>query len=362
MKITFVRSFDTPDIFKWGEALSKMHNINYLIWNRYGTLKEKENMTKLDIKVSRSNFRLPFFYPIWWLYEFFFLVRDDAEIIHACDLDTLLPAILVKLFRKTKIYYTIFDFYGDTLPHSYPQFVGKLIGNLERFCIMFTDSLFLVDESRFEQIKGSKAKEPIYIYNSPHDISYLNPDNPDTEKEIVIFYAGLLDEQRGLKYLIKALDNIEGVKLLIAGNGQCESALKNISEKNKGKIEFLGYMPYKDVLKKTTRSDIIVALYDPKIPINTYASPNKLFESMMCGKPIIGNELTSMAKIVQKEKCGIIISYGDVEALQKSILSLKNNPEFRFELGKNGREAYEERYSWEIMEKKLMNAYNGDIH
>ena len=78
---------------------------------------------------------------------------------------------------------------------------------------------------------------------------------------------------------------------------------------------------------------------------------------MMCGKPIIVNEGVATADKVCEENCGLVVPYGDYEALKEAVLTLKNNPELRKELGENGRRAYETKYNWKIMEKRLLDLY-----
>jgi len=134
--------------------------------------------------------------------------------------------------------------------------------------------------------------------------------------------------------------------------------LKRISVSQKGKIEFLSWLPYDEVIRYTRNADILFALYNPNIPNNRYASPNKLFEAMMCSKPIIVSDGSSMADIVRKENCGLVVPYGNVEAIKHAILTLKDNPELCTQLGRNGRGAYEEKYSWKIMEERLLAAYS----
>ena len=79
---------------------------------------------------------------------------------------------------------------------------------------------------------------------------------------------------------------------------------------------------------------------------------------MMCAKPIIVNDGITASKIVAEEKCGLIIPYGDTNAIKEAILILKKDPGLCRTLGENGRKAYEARYSWEIMKGRLINAYN----
>ena len=75
---------------------------------------------------------------------------------------------------------------------------------------------------------------------------------------------------------------------------------------------------------------------------------------MMLGKPIIVANNTNMDLIIEKEKCGIIIEYGDKGDLERALEKLVGNEEFRSELGENARRAYEEKYSWSKMEERLL--------
>ena len=78
---------------------------------------------------------------------------------------------------------------------------------------------------------------------------------------------------------------------------------------------------------------------------------------MMCTKPIIVSDGSSMAEIVRKEQCGLIIPYNDSKSLQNAILLLKENLQLRENLGANGRSAYERSYGWHIMEGRLIASY-----
>ena len=170
----------------------------------------------------------------------------------------------------------------------------------------------------------------------------------------------MLARDRGLDTLIKAVWGLVDVELIIAGFGELNNVFSKIN-KWKNNIRFLGRVAYNDVLKLTASSDCIVALYDPRIPNNVFASPNKLFEAMMCAKPIIVNHGTNAASIVLKEKCGLVVSYGDYKDLRNAIMKLKADPLLKEELGKNGRHAYEQKYSWKLMEAKLLRIYNSLI-
>jgi len=366
MKVIIVRSRAIdPSVKKIACALANREfTVHLLIWDRDGelhnTIENNYFLHYCRIHAPCDNFLVFFYLPFWWFYELLFLLRnsDKNTVIHACDLDTLWPAIMVKIIKKITLNYTIFDFYADNFPHKTPHFIRRSIASIEKIGLQFAHTVFLVDESRIQQIKNAKFKNIVYIYNTPEEKFLLRDIRTSVEqKEMILFYAGVLHEARGLSHIIQAIEPIADVKFLVAGKGPAHYLVENSSRLIKKKIKYLGWIPYNEVIIQTLGSDCIIALYDPSIPNNRYASPNKLFEAMMCKKPIIVNGGTAMANIVQEEKCGLIVPYGDIEAIKEAIIKFRDDSSLRQELGENGRKAYEQKYSWAIMEKRLVAVY-----
>jgi glycosyltransferase involved in cell wall biosynthesis len=369
MKVTLVRARAIdPAVNKVAKTLSEHgYDVKLLVWDRQNTLTvkgdEEYTICKFGFKAPYDKLTVVFYFPIWWIYEFFFLLKDKCNVIHACDLDTLIPAIPAKLIKRVPLCYTIYDFYANNLPNGHFQVVRRLIRSLvarvEKFGIGFTEILFLVDEARYEEVRGARINKLAYIYNSPPDYFDANQakEPGKAAAEMSVFYAGVINRSRGLQFVASSVQDIDGVRLILAGAVHDEVFLKN-SVLTSRKIQYLGWLPsYEDVIKRTSEADILFRLSDPRIPKTKYESPNKLFEAMMCGKPIIVSDGSSMADIVRKENCGLVVPYGDVDAIKEAILKLKNNPKLCQKLGQNGRRAYENRYSWQIMEKRLLDSY-----
>ena len=370
MKVILVRARAIdPAVNKVAKTLSEDgHDVKLLVWDRQHTLGTEEGdgytVRRFNLKAPYDKFTVLFYLPIWWIYEFFFLLKNKCNVIHACDLDTLIPAIIIKLVRGLRLCYTIYDFYANNLPDGrFPQLrklIRSLVASVEKFGIRFTDVLFLVDESRLEQVKGARIKKLVYIYNSPPDY-FAARGKPgavsitDTSA-ITMFYAGAIHKSRGLEYAAKAVEEVENVRLVVAGTGPDKGIIEDACRRCE-RIQFLGQIPYTEVIERTVAADILFALYDPAIPNNKYASPNKLFEAMMCAKPIIVSDGSSMVDIVREENCGLVVPYADVAAIQEAIVKLKSDGNLRQAFGENGRRAYEKRYNWSIMQKRLISAY-----
>ncbi len=358
MKTILIRSKTTDSaIFKVAETLYENGvDVHLLVWDRQNNLNVQDypfKIIKFSMKAPYDKFSVLLYLPFWWIYELYFLLNNNYEIIHVNDLDTLWPAIIAKSINKTKLLYTIYDFYVYVIIDGSFQKIRNLIKTflrqMELYGIKFTDILFLVDESRYDEVEGAVINKLVYIYNSPPDIYH----NHKTKKDVKIFYGGAISNDRGIEYVLESIKGLNNVKLVIAGNGEKKIIDKIMNAEN---TEFLSWISYNKILTETLESDIIFRFSDPDYPRTKTASPNKLFEAMMCGKPIIMNSEIGVSKIVIKEKCGLIVNYGDIKAVRSAIIQLKE-PNLRNQLGLNGRKAYENKYSWKIMEKRLIDAY-----
>lgn len=363
-KVVLLRSRSTdPCIFKIAEALSERFEVVLVVWNRSLEkikVKSKFKLYLFNFKAPYDNIKVLMFIPFWLAYQYIMLIRINPDIVHSFDFDTLLPALFYKVIKSKKIVYTILDFYADTVVCT-SKLIRNILSFLEKFLLRFCDAVIIVDPSRYSQIKGAPIRKLGIIYNSPPDIinkdKLLTKIQKTSNDEFIIFYAGNLNRERNLIRVINAALTLSDTRFIIAGRGELENIIVKIAEKFKNKITYLGFIPYDEVLKKSLSADVLVAFYDPRIPNNLYASPNKLFEAMMLAKPIITNDGTSAAKIVKRFGIGLVVPYDDTAAIRKAFLLLKNNPNLAFQLGNNGRKLYEKFFSWNKMRERLFNIY-----
>jgi glycosyltransferase involved in cell wall biosynthesis len=363
MKVIMIRSNPiNPDtrLEKEAKTLADAgYKVSLLGWLRFGEAPLLEKKSHYDIK--RIKLRAPLgkviilYLPIWWSLVFFHLLREEWDVVHATDLDTFVPALFAAKLRKKKIVYDIFDFYVDMVTVPIP--IRNVIAKFDFFLMRYADALIIVDPSRLKQIHRDNDSSVVIIFNSPLDNNHITDIKfQKNESCFKIFYAGMLYEDRGTASVIEVVKNNNTIKLEIAGWGQYEKELIRLMDKESN-ITFNGILPYDEVIQRTLQSDLLFALYDPSIPNNRYASPNKLFEAMMCEKPILVSDGTAMADIVRKENCGIIVPYGNVGAIRQTIGMLKDDPQLCRQLGANGRKAYEQKYNWKIMGRRLVKVY-----
>jgi glycosyltransferase involved in cell wall biosynthesis len=293
----------------------------------------------------------------WGLLAWLVSHRNEYDIIHACDFDTLFPSILCKLLWGKRIVYDIFDFYADHL-RATPQAIKNILRRVDLMAIAWTDAVIIVDEARYAQIQRAKIKRYTVIYNTPEDTKQADepPSSHQDSLGLRLAYVGLLQVERGLFEMLEVLKKHPEWTLDLAGFGGDAQRVGEIA-RGMHNVYIHGRVSYELALQLSRRADVLFATYDPSILNHKYASPNKIFEAMMLGKPVIVARGTNMDQIVEKAGCGLVVTYGNVDELEAALTQIQNNPELRTRLAQNARVAYEITYSWDIMRTRLVSLY-----
>lgn len=356
-----------PRVEKISRSLaSDGYSVTALGWDRTGKLPRSQTtdglrITRLSIPARYGSglMNLPAllaweFGLLGWLVKH----RQSYEIIHACDFDTIIPALLCKMLWKKRVVYDIFDFYADHLRRT-PGFLKRLIRRIDYWAIQKADGVILVDDARREQIRGSRPRALISIYNSPEDVPYHRDHTivSQAKNGLRITYVGLLQVERGLFEMIDVLRRHPEWHLDLAGFGGDEGKIVELVA-NMPNVTWHGRVSYQQAIELSCHADVLFATYDPSIANHRYSSPNKVFEGMMLGKPIIVANDTNMDRMINDAKCGISVQYGDKAALENALAALANDRLLRDSMGKNARRAYDEIYSWEKMQARLKTFYN----
>ena len=345
-----------PRISKIVVSLNKKYDLSVLGWNREGT--SSKEIGKYFVGLELLNFRAPFgrpslilYYPYFWIWVLIKLLKYKPRIVHAIDLDTLLPCLLYKLILKKKLLYDVHDRFSGYVP---PQLVRTplytVINSLEELLSKGTDVLVTVSEKVLRTFRIKPKQSTVIMNCSENQILNKKPDN----EIFTLVYTGVIYKNLGLERITEAIKSIKNVRLIIAGRiGDKELFDEIIQTSN---IEYKGILERSESLKLEADADALVVLYDLKYPKNRLSSPNKVFEALMCGTPLITNMEQDM---VSKEiKCGIIADYDNLEQLSGAVITLRDDPDLRKMMGQNGRKAFEEKYNWDRMEQKLFNIYD----
>lgn len=177
---------------------------------------------------------------------------------------------------------------------------------------------------------------------------------PDSFKIVHFGSLGIANGAHTIIASAKLMKDVEDVEFLFVGGGATEKALQ--SEVNKHQLDnvkFLGRFPMKEVSEIVNFCDVsMVSFLD--LPILYTNSPNKLFDSLSAGKPIIVNSAGWTKDMVEKYNCGYYVNPNKPQELVDKILFLKNHPEIVKEMGQKSRNLAETVYDKSILTKQFV--------
>jgi glycosyltransferase involved in cell wall biosynthesis len=342
-------------------TLAKEYRVSCLAWDRrgdYAPLVKGPNVEHSFFRVRAASYSLATLlklvvFNLWLLVRLLFTKTDC---IHAVDLDTGMVGYFVARLKGKAFVYHCLDPYYPALPQSWPGFLAKLTKKLEDMLIGSADFFVITDMLRMKQHGGSKPRKTIEFANVPMVEPELRTN--EANDSFVVGYIGALEEGRNLLIVTKAISELsgEGVELVIGGVGTLSEEIRFMAETSDN-ISFTSYLPYSEVLGLESTFDAFIYVSDSTSESQRWVSPNKLFESMALGKPIVVGEGTLVAERVREIGNGVIIPYGDKEELKHAVLKLRADTLLAKDMGARGKIAFEKDWAPVIMEKRLLDAY-----
>jgi glycosyltransferase involved in cell wall biosynthesis len=354
-----------PRVKKIVGSLSKKYSVSVLGWNRDGVSQEKIDsyMVKLELFKLRTSIwkpslmrifiRLLIFFPPFWTWVLLKLLQIRPQVVHACDLDSILPCYIYKIIFRKKLVFDVFDRYAMTFIPKNFRALRCTINFIEEQFSKNSDVLVIANGEEALRTFQKKPAHCVILLNCP-DEHLIGLPHIITENDLfTIAFTGHVRRHRGLENLTAAIRDLKELRLLITGRAEDKTLLNQIQRMSN--VKYLGLLDDYGILEIEASSDVIVAFYEPESFWNNMPLPNKLFEAMMCGRPIITNVAH---EIVIETGCGIIVEYDNIKQIKEAIITLRDNSSLRKRLGANGRKGYLEKYNWSIMEQRLYKIYD----
>lgn len=362
-KVAYIRASNIYDDSRASKEINALLENGYFVsvfgWDRSGISEKKCAETIKNINVRFT------FYPVriqpgqgnsfkniigWirWLNKV--LKQEKYDIIHACDLDSGISGYKYSKKTKCKFVYDIYDYYIEC--HHVPKFTEFFLEREEIKIINNSDLTIICTEERKKQIRKASPKKTIVIYNSPQ-VDTLSLESDEMLYDYV--YCGTLCKNRLLKEVFDKYHSNIHLKMAIAGTGEFALNATELSEKYEN-FSYLGTIPYAEVIEKESQSKVISAIYDPSLRNHQLCAPNKFYEALALGKPIIVCNGTGIDEVVRKNNIGTVIDYNANE-FYAALYHLLEHPSICAEMGKRARLIYEQKYQWNVMKGILIDEY-----
>jgi glycosyltransferase involved in cell wall biosynthesis len=310
----------------------------------------------------------PLFFNPFWANKLYELIRKNKiETIIVRDLPLMrlgirigrrlgIPVIFdmaenypAALVAYEKWYYKPFLVFNAFLPKLY-----------EKYAIRNSRRVLVVTEEQKARIngKGVGSEKIVLVSNTP-ELGKLPRSKADESayKEKRILYTGKVDIHRGVETAIRAVSKLivsyPEVKLIIAGDGREATRLQELAlSLGLGQnIEFAGWVDHSKVYEMIQDSHICLIPHLKSEHTDT-TLPNKLFDYMALGKPVISSNIRPVARVLNQCHCGLVFESGNPDSLAEKLENLFANANSS-ELGENGRKKVLQEYNWEIDSERL---------
>lgn len=255
----------------------------------------------------------PLFYLEFQTRLFFFLLFKKAHLLVPNDLDTLAPNAIAASLKRISVVYDSHEYFTgvpELLHHPLKRKAWKFLENI--FLPGIKDT-FTVNNSIAELYFKEYGIKMKVVRNVPEMFPFEVLDRKQLglpyDKKILILQGSGINVQRGAEELIEAMQFIDNALLLIVGGGDVLPVLQKMvtSLSLESKVIFKYRMPYAELMQYTTVSDLGLSI-DKGFSVNyLYSLPNKLFDYLHAGIPVLVSDLPEVRKIVEQYEVGDII-------------------------------------------------------
>ena len=250
----------------------------------------------------------PMFYALYNIRLFWFLLWHHADILVSNDLDTLPANFLAAKLKKIPLIYDSHEYFTGVPELQNRPKVQRIWKKIERYCLPKVDYAITVNESIAKLFKEEYNKEFYVIRNVPLISKLFLSDReslrrelglPQSKKIIILQGAGI-NIDRGAEELVTAMSYLPDYLLLIVGGGDVIGDLRKIVGDNnlEDRVWFIAKQPIEILRKYTAASNLGITL-DKANNINYKLSlPNKLFDYIHAGIPVLSSDLPELKNIV----------------------------------------------------------------
>ena len=321
-----------------------------------------------SISFRTKRFRMIFnkgflFYKFFNIRLFFFLLVHKFDLLVANDLDTLLPNFLVSKLKHLPLVYDSHEYFMGVPEIQGRPLVKWVWKTIEKHLFPGLKYVMTVSDSIAMKYENEYGIRPVTVRNCSRSADRILPYSREeigiNKEDLLLILQGTgINVDRGGEELIEAMSRTEKTSLVIVGSGNLLDFLKSkVAMQNlSSRVKFLPKMEWEELMRVTKSADAGLSL-DKDTNINyRYSLPNKLFDYISAGIPVIAGELPEVGKIIRENNCGIILPEVSPEEIAKAIRELKEMPELISELKKNAVLASES-INWEQESLKVVEFY-----
>lgn len=306
----------------------------------------------------------PLFYVEYNIRLFFFLLFQKFDFLVSNDLDTLFACDLAATSKGKKIVYDSHEYFTEVPELQNRKIIKKLWEAIEIMTFRNLTRTYTVNDS-IAKIYNEKYKMNFRVIKNLPELKSIEKTKSKKDlqlpedKFILILQGAGINIQRGAEELIEAMRFLDNCFLIIIGSGDVFPLLKNklLNEVELNQnIRLVDKVPYHEMMQYTFNADLGFTLDKNTNPNYLYSLPNKIFDYMKAGVPIVASDLVEIGKIIREFEVGEIIKSHSPNDIANTIKNCINDKSKLEKYKQNCLKAIEE-LNWEKQSKVLDEIY-----
>jgi|WetSurMetagenome_2_1015567.scaffolds.fasta_scaffold07141_6 glycosyltransferase involved in cell wall biosynthesis len=296
----------------------------------------------------------PLFYFLYNLRLLFYLLVSRSDIYVANDLDTLIPCYIVAKLRRKPLVYDSHEYFTGQYGLEGKRISYGIWKMIERSIVPRLKYMITVSDSIADLYHKEYGVSPVVVRNVAYSSSEIISADRENfgigdEELLVVLQGAGINPGRGAVEMLDALKLVSGVHLLIIGSGDAMNDIKkkvSTLELNE-KVTFLPQMPWTEMMKYTKACDAGLSLDKDSCLNQRYSLPNKLFDYLSAGIPVVASPLPEISKIIKEFNCGIITDEVSATSISETLIKLRDDRALLLTLKKGAIKA-SEILTWEM--------------
>lgn len=303
------------------------------------------------------------FYAMLNLRLLFYILFRSYDVVWSNDLDTLLPAALLKRLKKYALIYDSHEYFTEAEGLTGRDSIKKIWERIEKYAVPKADIFITVNQSIAEIYSAQYSRSVQVLRNMPNANSVnseLNRALLELPNEFVLLQGAYIDPDRGGMELVSAFEYIDSKKLLVVGSGRDLPNMKQLAiEKGLNeKVLFIDRLAPEELRELTKKAWLGVSLDKPVHLNYTFSLPNKIFDYVHAEIPVLVSPLVELKRIVEEYNVGIVLTEVTPKAIAQAILGLTEDE--RLEFCKNAKKA-KQSLTWESDMNRVLVAIKKQI-
>lgn len=295
------------------------------------------------------------------------VVEWRAEVVHAHDTDTIVPALSAgcQLRRRDIETRLVVDFHelyraSRMVPQrGLPGTVARAyVDRLERRAVRDADLIVVANEGVLPYYKAMGAgRRLVFVPNAPDATLFRPlPCEREGQRPFTVMFIGRKRYARTLEVLASAIQPYPDMAAELLGGGPDATEIDSLAVRFE-RVSVGGPVPYSTIPAHYACSDVVYAAYDVTVGNALVCTPGKVLEAMACSRPVLVSARTWIGEWVERQGVGVAVNAADPASVGEALVRLRDDGDVRRKMGEQGRRLVESRLNWGCASEVLVEAY-----